>query len=308
MAKKVKGSNIITDYNKKVFQEFKSSLKHIIFDETLTLYILRPIAFIFVKLIYKTKITPNQVSLMTIITGIISGFIFSKGTATYFIIAGSLHFFCLVLDCVDGMIARLKNSGSAVGRIIDGVADYSVGVAVFIGYGIGLSNAGYHVPFGLSVSHWTLLAISAVSWIFHSMIVDYYRVEFMAHGLGMIKSTWKAKKHFKEELKTIKHDKGKILDKVMIALYLGYSHLQLFRLGKEEVYDQKTYYEKNKVLIHLWFWIGPTAQAFVMILSAILFKPIIFFGYMIIVANIWMIVLWIIQARVNKKILINETQ
>jgi len=308
MAKKVKGSNIITDYNKKVFQEFKSSLKHIIFDETLTLYILRPIAFIFVKLIYKTKITPNQVSLMTIITGIISGFIFSKGTATYFIIAGSLHFFCLVLDCVDGMIARLKNSGSAVGRIIDGVADYSVGVAVFIGYGIGLANAGYNVPFGIALSHWTLLAISAVSWIFHSMIVDYYRVEFMAHGLGMIKSTWEAKKHFKEELKIIKHERGKILDKVMIALYLGYSHLQLFRLGKEEVYDQKTYYEKNKVLIHLWFWIGPTAQAFVMILSAILFKPIIFFGYMIIVANIWMIVLWIIQAKVNKKILINETQ
>jgi len=304
MAKKVKVNNIITEYNKKVFKEFKSTLKHIIFDETLTLYILRPIAFIFVKLIYKTSITPNQVSLMTIITGVVSGFIFSKGTAVCFIIAGSLHFFCLVLDCVDGMIARLKNSGSAVGRIIDGFADYSVGVAVFIGYGIGLANAGYQVPFSLSISHWTLLAISAVSWIFHSMIVDYYRVEFMAHGLGMIKSTWEAKKHFKEELQNIKHDRGKLLDKVMIALYLGYSHLQLFRLGKKEVYDQKTYYEKNKVLIHLWFWIGPTAQTFVMILSAILFRPIIFFGYTIIVANLWMIVLWIIQARVNKKILI----
>jgi phosphatidylglycerophosphate synthase len=304
MSKKTNVRNNITEYNQKVFQEFKSTLKHIIFDETLTLYILRPIAFIFVKLIYKTRITPNQVSLMTIITGVISGFIFSKGTATCFIIAGGLHFFCLVLDCVDGMIARLKNSGSAVGRIIDGVADYSVGVAVFIGYGLGLANAGYQVPFSLSISHWTLLAISAVSWIFHSMIVDYYRVEFMAHGLGMIKSTWEAKKHFKEELQTIKHEKGKLLDKVMIALYLGYSHLQLFRLGKQEVYDQKTYYEKNKVLIHLWFWIGPTAQAFVMILSAILFRPIIFFGYMIIIANIWMIVLWIIQAKVNKKILI----
>jgi hypothetical protein len=278
MIKKLKVKNNITEYNLKMFREFKRSLKHIIFDETLTLYILRPIAFIFVKLIYKTKITPNQVSLMTIITGLISGFIFSKGTATCFIIAGSLHLFCLVLDCVDGMIARLKKSGTAVGRIIDGFADYSVG----------------------------LLAISAVSWIFHSMIVDYYRVEFMAHGLGKIKSTWEEKKHFTEELEKIKHDKGKLFEKILIALYLGYSHIQLFRTDKKEVYERKTYFQKNKTLIHLWFWIGPTAQAFVMIISAILFRPIIFFFYIIVLANIWMIILWIIQVKVNKKILIKE--
>ena len=306
MVKKSKVKNNIAEYNLKMFREFKKSLKHVIFDESLTLYILRPIAFIFVKLIYKTSITPNQVSLMTIITGLISGFIFSKGTATCFIIAGGLHFFCMVLDCVDGMIARLKKNGTAVGRIIDGFADYSVGVAVFIGYGIGLSNAGYQLPFSLSISHWTLLAISAVSWIFHSMIVDYYRVEFMAHGLGKMKSTWEEKKHFTEELEKIKHGKGKLFEKILIALFLGYSHLQRFQLDKKEVFDRRTYYKKNKTLIHLWFWIGPTAQAFVMIVSAILFRPIIFFFYIIVLANIWMIVLWIIQAKVNKKILIKE--
>ncbi len=304
--KKTNSKINITEINQKVFREFKQSLKHTIFDETLTLYILRPIAFIFVKMIYRTNITPNQVSLMTIITGIISGFLYTRGTHTFFIIAGGLHFFCLVLDCVDGMIARLKKSGTPVGRIVDGFADYSVGVAVFIGYGIGLANAGYQVPFGLNISHWTLLAIAAVSWIFHSMIVDYFRVEFMAHGLGMIKSTWEAKKHFKEELRKIKHEKGRIMDKVLIALYLGYSQLQLFNLEKKEEYDRNTYYQKNKALIFLWFWIGPTAQAFFMIVSAILFKPIIFFGYIIVVANLWMVILWIIQTRVNKKILLKN--
>ena len=306
MAKKVNVNNI-KEYNQKVLREFRTSLKHTIFDETLTLYILRPIAFIFVKMIYRTNITPNQVSLMTIITGLISGFIYSFGKPIFFIIGGGLHFFCLVLDCVDGMIARLKKNGTPVGRIVDGFADYSVGVAVFIGYGIGLAHTGYQVPFSINISHWTLLAISAVSWIFHSIIVDYYRVEFMAHGLGMIKSTWEEKRHFKEELRKIKHEKGRIMDKILIALYLGYSHLQLFNLEKREVYDQKTYYKKNKVMVFLWFWIGPTAQAFFMIISAILFRPIIFFGYILIIANLWMIVLWIIQIHINKKILIKET-
>ncbi len=294
------------EYNIKMFREFKRSLKHIIFDETLTLYILRPIAFIFVKLLYRTNVTPNQVSLMTIIVGIISGYLFSWGTVTCFVIAGSLYFFCMVLDCVDGMIARLKNSGTAVGRIIDGFADYIVGVSVYVGLGIGLSNADYQLSFSLSISHWTLLVIAAVSQIFHAMLVDYYRAEFMAHGLGKSTSTWEAKKKFSGELEKIKHQRGKLLDKILIAVYLGYSHLQLFQLNEKEEYNPKEYYHANKMLILLWFWIGPTAHAFVFIISVILFRPIIFFIYTIGVANIWMIVLWIIQVKTNKKILITK--
>jgi len=40
----------IKEYNKQIFRDYKKSIKHAVFDETLTLYILRPIAFVFVKL------------------------------------------------------------------------------------------------------------------------------------------------------------------------------------------------------------------------------------------------------------------
>ncbi|MCK4652810.1 MAG: CDP-alcohol phosphatidyltransferase family protein [Candidatus Cloacimonetes bacterium] len=306
MSKNKKVRNNFTEYNIRMFKDFKRSIKHAIFDETLTLYILRPLAFIFVKMLYPTNVTPNQVSLVVILVGLVSGFFFSRGTLTFFVIAGGLYFLSMVLDCVDGMIARLKNSGTAVGRIIDGFADYVVGISVYVGLGIGLSNANYQLSFSLSMSHWTLLIIAAASQIFHAMLVDYYRNEFMAHGLGKIKSTWEEKKHFTEELDKIEHEKGKLLDKILIAIYLGYSHLQVFHLDEKEEYDRETYYSANNMLIRLWFWIGPTAHAFVFIISAILFRPIIFFIYTIGLANIWMIVLWIIQVRVNKKILINN--
>ena len=298
--------NNFVEYNKQMFKDFKKSIKHAIFDETLTLYILRPIAFVFVKMLYPTKVTPNQVSLITIIVGIISGYFFSLGTVTGFVIGGSLYFLCMVTDCVDGMIARLKNSGTAVGRIIDGFADYVVGISAYVGLGIGLSIVGHQLPFSLYISHWTLLGIAAVSQIFHSMLVDYYRNEFMSHGMGKRKSTWEDKKHFSEELDKIKHKKGKLIDKILIAIYLGYSHLQVFHLDEKEEYDREKYYSVNNMLIRLWFWIGPTAHAFVFIVSAILFRPIIFFIYTIGVANIWMIVLWIIQIKTNKKILITS--
>ncbi|HPR17208.1 MAG TPA: CDP-alcohol phosphatidyltransferase family protein [Candidatus Cloacimonadota bacterium] len=291
----------LKEFNKKVLKEYKKSLKHMVFDETLTLYILRPIAFIFVKLFYPTKITPNQVSLMSILVGVIAGFFFAQGTHTSFIIAGCLYFLCLVLDCVDGMIARLKKNGTPVGRIIDGFADYVVGVAVYAGMGIGFSKGLVTINFW-PYSPWILLVIGAVSHIFHAMIVDYYRVEFMSHGLGKVTSVWEEQRIFTEEMKKIKHMRGRWLDKILIAVYLGYSRLQIFRFKEQEKYNRRAYYKANKLMILLWFWIGPTAHIFVLILSAILFKPIIFFIYTIGLANIYLLVLWIIQVKIKQRL------
>ena len=296
-----KKNSKIKEYNKQIFRDYKKSIKHAVFDETLTLYILRPIAFVFVKLLYPFSITPNQVSLMNIIVGIISGYFFSRGTVTSFIIGGSLYFLCMVSDCVDGMIARLKNSGTAVGRIVDGVADYIVAISVYVGMGIGFEKGLINLDF-LPINPWWIMAIAAVSHIFHSMLVDYYRTEFMAHGLGKSTSAWEEKQKFTAELNKIKHLQGKLLEKLLIAFYLGYSRLQVFHLKEKEEYDRKTYYHSNKLLIRLWFWIGPTASAFIIIISAILFRPIVFFIYTIGLANIYMIVLWIIQVKTNKKI------
>lgn len=300
-----KKDNKFKEYNKQMFKDYKKSIKHAIFDETLTLYILRPIAFIFVKLFYPTSITPNQVSLMTTIVGIISAYFFSRGDVVSFVIAGSLYFLAMVLDCVDGMIARLKNNGTAVGRIIDGVSDYIVGTSIYIGMGIGFGKGLINVKF-LPFSYWWFIIIAAFSHIIHAMLVDYYRSEFMAHGLGKQTSTWEEKKKFTTELNVIKHQKGKLFEKILIVVYLGYSRLQLFKMDDQEVYDRQTYYNYNKLLIKLWFWIGPTASAFIIIISAFLFRPIIFFVFTIGLANIYMIILWIIQVKVNKKILIKK--
>ena len=300
-----KKNSKLKEYNKKMFRDYKKSIKHAIFDETLTLYILRPIAFIFVKLFYPTSITPNQVSLMTAITGIISAYFFSRGDVISFVIAGSLYFLAMVLDCVDGMIARLKNNGTAVGRIIDGFSDYIVGISIYIGMGIGFGKGLIDIKY-LPFSYWWFLVIAAISHIVHAMLVDYYRSEFMAHGLGKQASTWEEKKKFTDELNKIKHQKNKLFEKILIAVYLGYSRLQLFKMDKQEIYDSKTYFNSNNLLIKFWFWIGPTASAFIIIISAFLFRPIIFFAFTIGLANIYMIILWIIQVKVNKKILIKN--
>jgi len=291
----------IKEFNRRVLKEYRKSLKHMVFDETLTLYILRPIAFIFVKMLYPTNVTPNQVSLMSIIVGMLSGYFFSRGDVTSYFVAGILYFFCLVLDCVDGMIARLKKNGTPVGRIIDGFADYIVGISVYIGLGIGFTKGIVNIDFW-PYSPMILLVIAAASHIFHAMIVDFYRVEFMSHGLGKVTSVWEEKRIFTEEMDRIRHMPGKWLDKILITVYLGYSHLQIFRLDKQEHYNRKAYFKSNKLMILLWFWIGPTAHVFVLILAAILFRPIVYFAFTIGLANIYLLVLWIIQVKIKQRL------
>ncbi|MFC1898340.1 CDP-alcohol phosphatidyltransferase family protein [Candidatus Cloacimonadota bacterium] len=296
-----KNKESIKEFNSRIFNEYKKSLKHMVFDETLTLYILRPIAFIFVKMLYPTNVTPNQVSLMSIIVGMLSGYFFSRGDVTSYFIAGFLYFFCLVLDCVDGMIARLKKNGTPVGRIVDGFADYIVGVSVYVGLAIGFSKGIVSIEFW--PHHPTLLLIvAAISHIFHAMIVDYYRVEFMSHGLGKVTSVWDERRIFTDEMDKIKHMRGKWLDKMLIAVYLGYTHLQIFRLNEKEHYNQDAYYQSNKLMVLLWFWIGPTAHVFVLIISALLFRPIIYFAFTIGLANVYMLVLWIIQVKIKQRL------
>lgn len=282
----------------KIAEQFNALLKHRSVEEFVDLYLFRPIAFIIVKLIGRTPITPNQISLLSITTGIISGFFLARGTPIGFFYGGLFYGVSHVLDCCDGMVARLKGNGSLIGRIIDGFADYTSATAMFIGLITGLLKADLH----FIVHPWVLVIASSISTIIHAMVVDYYKSEFLAHGLDQVHSTLDDRERFSAEFERLKGKKGKYIFKFMIWLYLGYSHLQLFRNKVRIDYDQATYYRKNKLLLRLWTWIGIATHIFVLVVAAFLYKPGIFFYYTLVGANIWMVVLLIIQVRVNKKI------
>lgn len=296
-----KRSKILT---KKMARDFKKSLKHSIFDEIFTLYVFRPIAFIFLKMFYKIPITPNQISLLSILVGIVAGVFFSFGTYFWFVIGGVCFGIATVLDCLDGMIARLKNMGTYIGRIIDGISDYIASVAIHIGFALGIVN---NPQLNFPINPWILMALAAVFNIMHSIMVDYYKSEFMYYALGKGFSREEEKQRFREELKKMKNQKLKLLDKIIVYTYLGYTHLQTSSsVITKNKYDRETYYKKNRVLIQFWFLIGPNMHIVLMMIAAFLYRPMIYFYYVIGFGNLLMVVLWIIQVRLNKKLLLNK--
>jgi len=144
------------------FRQYRSMLKATELEEGLDLVLFRPFAFVLVKLFYPTPVTPNQITLISLLLGLMSGFCFWQGTAAW-VLAGAVFLFLTnVFDCADGMLARVRESSSVIGYILDGMVDYITHIVVFVSILHGLSVQtgrpgfiwGIGVPAGISFAWW----------------------------------------------------------------------------------------------------------------------------------------------------------
>jgi len=103
-----------------------------------------PISLPLTKLLVKTNLTPNQITLISLLFFIIAGGLFSL---KYFIIGGILCYLGAMLDGVDGKIARLKFKSSYLGKCYDSICDRLSELSIVIGltYGIYFSTNNYQI-------------------------------------------------------------------------------------------------------------------------------------------------------------------
>ena len=80
-----------------------------------------PIAVPLIPLLAALKINPNLVTIVALLAGGASGFLFAIGYWSW----GAIVFFIShFLDCIDGNIARFRAMTSAFGAKLDNWADY----------------------------------------------------------------------------------------------------------------------------------------------------------------------------------------
>ncbi|MCB9248946.1 MAG: CDP-alcohol phosphatidyltransferase family protein [Ignavibacteriales bacterium] len=280
-------------------QEYKSSLKLIEVEELFDLIFYRPLAFIFVKIIYSTNLTPNQITTLALIIGMIGGVVISFNTYSYLIIAAILLIIYDVLDCSDGQLARLKKNGTPAGRILDGVADYFVTISVYLGIGFGFANDSNNPVF-----YWVLLVLAGASNIVHAIALDYYRNRFLDYATNRESLLGDDLKEFEDEYKTLRAHGGNYFQLFILWIYLKYSNLQL-KASKnssetiQKKYDSKDFYKKNKTIMHLWTYIGPTSELTFIIFTALINRLDIYLIGMITFVNIYAIILFFVQHKID---------
>jgi len=281
------------------FQDYKSSLKLAEVEELSDLIFFRPLAAVFVKIIYPTNITPNQITTVALIIGVIGGWLYVFNTPSYLAIAATLLIIYDVLDCSDGQLARLKKNGTFFGRILDGVSDYFVSTAIYLGIGFGFASQSNDPLF-----YWGLVILAGLSNAGHAITLDYYRNRFLDYALDREPLLGDNLKEYEEELQKEREKGGNYFQRLIIWLYLKYSTVQL-SLAQSSIeteskkYDSKDFYKKHKKIIHFWSYIGPSSELSFLIICSYFNRLDIYLYGLVTVLNLYAVVLYLFQRRIN---------
>jgi phosphatidylglycerophosphate synthase len=275
--------------------EYRKSLKMPEAEEIFDLLFYRPVAFGFVKLVYRLPITPNQVTFLSMVSGLIAAHEFSLGNASAFVWAGLWYAIANVLDCADGQLARLQKSGTVFGRLVDGIADYISSLAIFGGIGIGLQMMGF--------PSWYLVTAAMLSSALHAMFFDQYQGEFISTVRGEKNFLEREYSQFSAELNRAR-EKKQFISMVILALYKRYLNLQKQSSTKQHAaeIDPDLYRRLNSVAIRLWSILGPTTNRTLLIICALFNRIDLYLWIVCIVGNIWLIIVYLLQRRIHAKL------
>lgn len=102
-----------------------------------SVYVLRRLSKILTFIAVKVKATPNQVTLASFAIGLFAAFLFSTADFWLMLLGAALLQFSLVVDCVDGELARYTRKFSRLGAWLDAITDRVKEYAVFLGLAFG---------------------------------------------------------------------------------------------------------------------------------------------------------------------------
>ncbi len=282
-----------------IIEEYKKSLKMREVEELLDLILYRPLALVFVRVIYRTPITPNAVTFLSFVSGLCAAWCFAQGTAYGFAWGGIWYAIANILDCSDGQLARLQGSGTPLGRLVDGVVDWAISVAIFVGCGIGMTTATGDARM------WYLASVGGITSAVHAFFFDLYQQQFIATIRGERNFVDREIDKISVELTKLNGDSALSVRRAFLLLYLRYLRAQQRSrpAETEQSYPPELYRSMNKTLMRFWTLLGPTTNRSLLIVAGLLNQLVsVFFWPVITVGNALLIVALIWQGRVSGKL------
>lgn len=109
-------------------------------------HLLRIFSIYFTRLFISIRLTPNQITFLSVITGVIAGVFFAVGSGIPSIIGSLILIFAVVLDCCDGEVARYRKMCSLTGLTFDMFAQLIVFAAAVFGISIACFRESGIIP------------------------------------------------------------------------------------------------------------------------------------------------------------------
>ena len=160
-----------------IIKNYTISIKQSNVTDFWTNQICRRIAAIIVVIIYPTFITPNIVSIFSLLLTIYGTYQITLGQLEY---AAILIFVSFVMDCVDGQLARERNSITKYGIYLDIILDNIKEFIIFLNFIYYFSNNDY---FKLSFLALFIIILSNLfDWIRKTLVMQIKEVKKINSG------------------------------------------------------------------------------------------------------------------------------
>ncbi len=258
-------------------EQVRSTIKMMDIEERFDLYFSRFFGLFFAQMGKYLGMTPTQVSIISLVTGVFGGVLLYYQNSWQIILAASfLISLSGVLDSADGQLARMTGQSTDLGRIIDGLVDNFVFVACY------LAGAAYYMQF----YDWPIFVVAVIAGVSHSFksaIYEFYKSEYLFFAGPFESADIGYPDAIEEKLKL----EGSWYKKLILFSYLDYTKRQHWLSTRTRhqrskfqklAYNENTkahfiqkYRELNKPIMFWWALIcgTNTHRSLIMILSLI---------------------------------------
>ena len=280
-------------------------------EEIVDIYLYRPWGYALAVGAHKLRMTPNQISIIGMLVGIISGLLFIPESR--WVNAAGIFMWMLgqALDGADGQLARMANLRSRLGRMLDGISDAVKFASLYL-------SVGYRLYSDLGEWWvWPIVVAAGLTHSYQSSLADFYRNAY----LFFVEKPGSAEIDTVEELTKDRAEmpwKGNFLEKLLLGGYIRYSRRQegfaersgglierttRYFGGTVPASIQQLYRQKNRKLLKYYNALTTNTRMIVFFSSWAIGNFWIFFAFELIVLNSLMIAMMtVVQKRADEAI------
>jgi len=280
-------------------------------EEIVDIYLYRPWGYALALLARRLKMTPNQVTVVGMVVGVLAGHFFFYDDVWLNLLGVFLWAFGQALDGADGQLARMTDTRSQLGRMLDGLSDNAKFTSLYLHLGLRLV-----VLFG---TPWAFLiaAVAGFTHSYQSTLADFYRNAYLYFVVDPSKAELEVSKVLWDDYARLSWGRN-FIRKGMTRMYITYTTRQerwcgfstkLQKRARERFGEnfpdslRDKYRALNKPLLKYYNALTTNTRMLVLYTSLILGNVLIFFFFEILVLNtIMALLLFRFQKRADREI------
>ncbi len=305
-----------------IIEEYRASLKSMDTEEHIDLWFYRPLGFAWAKLFAYLGVTPNVVTILSIILGVAGGVLLYFG-ASPLLWLNYVGIFLIIwantYDSADGQLARLTKQYSRLGRILDGVSGDLWFIAIYFALVLRELHFGDAWLGNWFASHqwviWTMAIVAGVSHAKQAASADYYRQFHLYFLKGKDGSELDSTEPLRQAYRQMPWSEN-FFKKLTALVYLNYTaqqealtpQMQRLRRALKERYGddipqdfRDAFRSKSLPMMKYTNMLSFNTRIIAMFISVIIQVPWLYFAFELVVLNLMLIYMIMCHERFCKR-------